>query len=222
LSQRRTGSTFAIKTIKSALGVTPKRHSRSITPYGRCSDLLDKNSFQLWWDMWRSKTKIIKVEEPYSHHELVNHLMTSFPKVKVVSTLRKVEDIVNSRMSLREAWGKSTSVEKILEEWISHYEYMKKFSEIHPKKLFIIDIDRPQNFIAEDFCHFLGIKSTQDFQDYAKSFMPVNSLEAQAKRHKLEADKVKVSTISRQELIELCPRLEEYERGYKALLKSTL
>jgi hypothetical protein len=220
LSQRRSGSTFGITTAKAALGLNldRKKFSRSITPYKQCDELLHANRITLRWKFWRTKTAVIKIEEPYSHFGLVNHLTETFPKVKAISTIRNIEAIVNSRMALNRAWAKSSSPQKILDEWVAHYHFLEVFLKIYPEKLFLIEIDRPENFSPTDFCRFLNIELTDSFQEYANSFKPINTLEAQRKRHKIEALSYSNKQYSRLQLMELFPKLGRYEKLYQNLL----
>lgn len=156
LSQRRSGSTFGVKTTKVALGLNlnTQENWKPIRPYQRCEELLETNYITLRWKLWRANTHIIKIEEPSSHLELVDHLLANFPRVKAITTIRNIESLVASRMALKQAWGRSTTAEKVIQEWVAHYHFLEDFIKTYPGKLFIINIDQPQTFNASEFCRF--------------------------------------------------------------------
>jgi hypothetical protein len=206
--------------VKVALGLDshPERNSRSIKPYKRCDELLDSNSLMIRWKFWRAKTPVIKVEEPYSHQELIDHLMTAFPDAKAITTVRNIESIVASLMSLHRAWGQASSPQTILKKWAAHYHFLEDLLECYPNRLFPIDIDHPEDFRAAEFCKFPEVKLTPKFRQYAAQFEPVNTLKIQARRHKLNLPDEVMTEYSRQSLLDVFPELEKYEAAYGSLL----
>jgi hypothetical protein len=222
LSQRRSGSTFGVKTIQTALGLCSDKsnNSRSIIPYEKCDDLLKANYVTLRWKLWRNRINILKIEEPYSHQELVEHLLGIFPRVKAITTIRNIQSMIASRMILKQAWGKSTTAEKIIEEWVDHYHFLENFMTTYPGKLFVIDIDRPQLFRVADFCEFLNVDLTPEFEVYSDKFVPVNTLESQVRKHKVSVDNEDMGRVLlRKDLIEIFPELTKYEFLYGQLSK---
>lgn len=221
LCQRRSGSTFATKLVKVALGLKhdSKMYERSIIPYEPCQDILEAGRLKLWLRMWRDKIRVIKIEEPSTNQALVDHIINIFPRVKAISTVRSIEAIVSSRMKLKEAWGKSTSPSKILTEYIEQYHFLSSFVQSNPGRLFMINLDQPHEFSPDQFCCFLSVKLTPKFEEYAYEFKPVNTFLNQARKHKLTEESQAENHYSREDLIKICPDLAEYEAKYSELIQ---
>lgn len=173
----RTGSEFAVKLTRNVCNDSLEPYS-AITP-GRLDTIPGRESAslsvlasqeELRRYFKRYSIRSIKLEEP-GKDEFLERILSLFPKIRVISTYRKIEDVIVSHYNLK--WG--YSVEYILHNWrnaISKYEAIESEGS-----LFMLDLNMRDDFSYSAFRRFLGAAYSDEAKRFVDEWAAHNDLE---------------------------------------------
>jgi len=216
----RTGSEFAVKLTRKFMASDLYPYS-AVTP-GRVDTINREVGFLLRSAIENGKpeqyfrdlgSQSVKIEEP-GRDDLLLRLCNAFPDAVVVTTFRKIENIVVSHHNL--PWGHSEK--QVLVDWRCALEMFEMVSE--RKRLFVIDIDHPSTFSDEAFAAFLDSPLLSDAKEVVREWRVQNDLKYQQGKSGLTQPKQIPAGIS--SLRTRYYWIDEVEEKYRHLVSSNL
>lgn len=115
---------------------------------------------------------MLKIEEP-GEDMVAWRVSHRFPNAKWLTSKRRIEDVMISHHNLR--WGRSE--QKLLTNYKKAYELFEDLTVA--RRLFILDIDRPDKFDLNRFCDFIGADPTRKTYELIESWPVINPLSRQ-------------------------------------------
>jgi len=218
-ARTRCGSQFLIKISSALLGELPQPFS-VITP-GRVESMINENKkifrkLYLQGYGWKYfddySIQTLKLEDP-SIDFLGFSLLAKFPEAKWLTTYRNIEDVITSHYNIK-SWGKSE--EHVLRSFLTSIDLMEQIA--HQKRLFIINIDAPENFNINNMVKFLECEVTKKANYIASNWPKVNPLSYQKEKFS-EKIKQKEKPPALNTLRDRHPWIEEIEERYFQLWK---
>lgn len=179
----RTASEFLVKLTRAVAGeefrpyaaITPGRID-SIDP-SREPDLRKFMREERGADYFRHHgIRTAKIEEP-GEDSLLSEVMTAYPELRCMTTLRRIEDVIISHYNI-ESWGRSESA--VLKSWSAAIGVFELLSR--EGRLYVVDINRPSSFTVASMAAFLGVKPSADAVQWVSEWPVTNDLNYQKER----------------------------------------
>lgn len=217
-TRSRSGSQFAVKLTRSLFGskIAPvhlingarRDTTEGEHTIGSFSEMFHNGSGIQY--IRNNGVRALKYEDP-GKDDFVVELMQEYPNAKAIASYRSIEKILISHFNIKR-WGHSEA--DVLHQFSSCLPLYRTLFEAG--RLYLLDVDSPQNFDLNAFASFLGVQPSSAAQAIVAEWQPTNTLEYQQEKHDGGTHgRALPPRIDR--LREIHSWIDEVERGYRAM-----
>lgn len=124
----------------------------------------------------RHSIRSVKIEDP-GLDTVVLDICRAYPRVPVLTTYRKIEDVIISHFNIK-TWG--SSEDKVLNSWRNGIDMLEAVEKINP--VYMVNLEQKDKFNLKRFVDFVGGDITPKATSLAAAWPKMNDLAYQKQR----------------------------------------